>query len=101
MDDTNAFEWDEDKAIANWQKHGVSFQQAISAFRDPFGVERFDERVDYGEERTNLLGMYKGVVLHITYTERGDRIRLISARRAEKHEQNDYYSQNAQGRDGV
>lgn len=101
MNDVGAFEWDEDKAAANWQKHGVSFQQAIAAFRDPFGVEIIDERMDYGEERINLLGMCNGVILHVTYTERGDRIRLISARRAEKHEKKDYYSQNEQGRDGV
>lgn len=99
MDDTSNFYWDEDKAVANWQKHGISFEEAIAAFRDHFAIETFDERMDYGEERINLIGMCNGVILHVTYTERGDRIRLISARRAEKHEQQDYYSQNAQGRD--
>jgi uncharacterized protein len=98
MDDANDFEWDADKAAANWQRHGVSFQEAINAFRDPFAVEIIDERMDYGEERINLIGigMCNGVILHVTYTERSDRIRLISARRAEKHEQDHYYSQNAQ-----
>jgi uncharacterized DUF497 family protein len=61
-----------------------------------FAVEIIDERMDYGEERINLIGMGNGVILHVTYTERSDRIRLISARRAEKHEQDHYYSQNAQ-----
>jgi uncharacterized DUF497 family protein len=41
-----------------------------------------------------LLGMC-GVILHVTYTERGERIRIISARRAERHEQDDYYRENA------
>jgi uncharacterized protein len=100
MDDANKFEWDNDKAITNWQKHGVSFSQAIKAFNDPFGIERFDERENYGEERINLIGMCDGVLLHITYTERGERIRLISARKAEKYERNDYYRENAQGWDG-
>ena len=44
---------------------------------------------------SNLLGMCEGVILHVTYTERGQRIRIISARRAERHEQDDYYRQNA------
>jgi len=54
-----------------------------------------DDREDYDEERVNLLGMCDGVLLHVTYTERGERIRLISARRAEKHEQDYYYSENS------
>ncbi|MEH1845235.1 MAG: BrnT family toxin [Nostoc sp.] len=67
---------------------------------DHFAIERFDARENYGEERINLIGMCDGVLLHVTYTERGERIRLISARKAQKHERNDYYRQNAQGWDG-
>jgi uncharacterized protein len=89
------FEWDDAKAIANWHAHGVSFSHAIKAFRDRFAVERFDDREDYDEERINLLGMCEGVILHVTYTERSERIRIISARRAERHEQDDYYRENA------
>jgi uncharacterized DUF497 family protein len=89
------FEWDDAKAAANWRDHGVSFHHAIKAFRDRFAVERFDDREDYGEERINLLGICEGVILHVTYRERGDRIRIISARRAAKHEQDDYYRENA------
>ncbi len=88
------FEWDDTKAAANWRDHGVAFHQAIKAFRDPFAVERFDDREDYGEERVNLLSMCEGMILHVTYTERGERIRIISARRAERHEQDDYYREN-------
>ena len=89
------FEWDDAKAAANLRDHGVSFAQAAAACRDPFAVEWIDDRKDYGEERINLLGMCEGVILHVTYTERGERIRIISARRAERHEQDDYYRQNA------
>jgi len=89
------FEWDNDKAVINWRVHGVEFHHAIRAFRDPFAVERIDAREDYGEERINLVGMCDGVLIHVTYTERGERLRLISARRAERHEQDDYYSENS------
>lgn len=95
MDDADKFEWDDNKAVANWQKHSITFDQAIKAFRDPSAFERIDEREDYGEERINLIGMSDGIILHVTYTERGKRIRLISARKAKKHEQVYYYRQNA------
>jgi hypothetical protein len=91
----DAFEWDDDKAAANWRDHGVTFDQAVKAFRDPFAIEKIDDRENYGEERVNLIGMCDGVPLHLTYTERGTRTRIISARRAERHEQEDYYRQNA------
>ena len=89
------FEWDDAKAALNWRTHEVAFQQAVKVFRDPFALEWIDDREDYGEERINLLGRCEGVLLHVTYTERGERIRLISARRAERHEQDDYYRENA------
>ena len=64
-------------------------------FRDPFAIEQIDDREYYGEERVNLIGMGEGTLLHITYTERGEHIRIISARQAEKHEQDDYYRENS------
>lgn len=94
MQDT-VFEWDDAKAALNWHTHGVAFPQAVVAFRDPFALEWIDDRENYGEERINLLGRCEGVLLHVTYTERDERIRLISARRAERHEQDDYYRENA------
>jgi uncharacterized protein len=90
-----AFEWDDAKAAANWRDHGVSFHHALKAFRDRFAIERFDDREGYGEERINRLGICDGVILHVTYTERGERIRIISARRANRHEQDDYYRENS------
>lgn len=89
------FEWDAEKAAANARTHGLAFHQAILAFRDPFAVERIDDRGGYGEERINLVGMCAGVLVHVTYTERVDRIRIISARRAERHEQDHYYRENS------
>jgi uncharacterized DUF497 family protein len=53
------------------------------------------DREDYGEERINLLGMCEGVIRYVTYTESGERIRTISARRAERHEQDGYYRENS------
>jgi uncharacterized DUF497 family protein len=91
----DGFEWDAEKAAANWRNHGVTFDQGARACRDPFAIERLDERETYGEERINLIGMCGNVILHVTYTERGDRIRIISARRAEKHEQDDYFRENS------
>jgi uncharacterized DUF497 family protein len=95
MDDTDNFEWDSRKAVANLKKHDVTFDQAIEAFHDPYAFEEVDERKDYGEERINLIGMCNGMIIHVTYTERGERIRLISARKAEKDERDDYYRQKA------
>ena len=89
------FEWDQDKADANLAHHGVCFDDAVKAFYDPLAVERFDTREDYGEDRINVIAMCDGDLLHVTYVERGDRIRIISARRADRNEQDDYYRKNA------
>jgi len=91
----SGFDWHDAKAKANWLKHGVTFDQGAKAFRDARAVERIDEREDYGEERINLLGMCDGVILHVTFTERSDRIWIISARRAKRHEQDDYFRENS------
>jgi uncharacterized DUF497 family protein len=73
----------------------VTFAQAVYAFRDPFAVEWIDDRATYGEERIVLLGSVGGQILSIVYTERGERLRIISARRATKYEKDHYYRQNA------
>jgi uncharacterized protein len=92
------FEWDRDKASANWRDHGVTFDQALKAVRDAFAIEAIDERENYGEERVNLIGMCDGTLLNVTYTDRGERIRIISARRAQRHEQDNYFRANTSGR---
>lgn len=89
------FEWDEAKASENLAKHQVSFAEATAVFRDPFGVELIDDRANYGEERIILIGMTSQRILVVVYTERVQRTRIISARRATKHEQNYYYRENA------
>ncbi|TIQ37380.1 MAG: BrnT family toxin [Mesorhizobium sp.] len=84
------FEWDGDKAASNLAKHGVAFSDAKRLFDDIHGLHYADRSMDYEEERFIGIGMINGVVLTVVYTERGDRIRLISARRATRHEQKAY-----------
>ena len=92
---SNIYDWDPPKAEINWRDHGVTFVHAIRAIKDPFSIEWIDDRENYDEERINLLGMCDGVILHVTYTERNDLIRIISARRAERHEQDHYFRENS------
>jgi uncharacterized DUF497 family protein len=90
------FEWHEAKAEANLQAHGVSFELARTVFKDPFAVERLDDRENYGEKRFVIVGKAAGeVVLFVAYTERKERIRIISARRATQYEQDDYFRQDS------
>jgi len=89
------FEWDAGKARVNLRLHGVSFELARTVFRDVFAIERLDDREDYGEDRFVVVGMAAGeILLFVAYTEREDRIRIISARRATQHEKDDYFRQN-------
>lgn len=90
------FEWHEAKAEANWRNHGVSFELAKTVFNDPFAIERIDDREDYGEQRFVIVGMAEGhVLLFVAYTEREQRVRLISARRVTQNEEEDYFRQNS------
>jgi uncharacterized protein len=89
------FDWDAEKAMSNLRDHGVAFQKATKVFYDSFAIEDIDDREYYDEERVNRIGMCEGTILHVTYTERGDVLRIISARQAEKHEQDNYYRENA------
>jgi uncharacterized DUF497 family protein len=91
----DAFEWDDAKAAENLRAHRVSFEEATLAIADPFGTEWVDTREAYGEERVVVVGLSQGQLLTVVYTERGERLRIISARKATKHEQDDYYRQNA------
>jgi uncharacterized protein len=91
---SESFEWDEVKAAENYAKHGVSFETAVKVFGDPFGIERLDDRQDYGEERFILIGTAEEAVITVVYTERNGRFRIISARRATRHEQDDYFVEN-------
>jgi uncharacterized DUF497 family protein len=90
------FEWDKAKAEKNWRTHGVSFDLARTVFRDPFAVEFMDDRQEYGEERFVIIGMAESqVLLFVAYSERQNRIRIISARRATQREPENYFLQNS------
>jgi len=90
------FAWDDAKAKANLRAHGVSFELAKAVFKDPFAVELVDDREDYGEERFVIIGMAeRKALLFVAFTEREEGIRIISARRATRDEQNHYFKQNA------
>jgi len=91
---TLKFDWNKSKAKDNYAKHGVSFELAKKVFKDPFAVEFLDDRQDYGEERFVIIGIVDGHILYVAYTERKDVIRIISARRATKHEQETYLQEN-------
>ena len=88
------FEWDFKKAKTNLEKHGVSFEEASTAFRDPLSLTIDDPLHSRDEERLVLIGMsYNNHLLVIVHTERGDNIRIISARKATKKERK-YYETN-------
>ena len=85
------FEWDEAKAKLNLKKHGVSFFTAAASFRNQ-RVERIDDRADYGEVRWIALGQADMEIYRIVFTWRSEnRIRIISAQRASKNEEEIYY----------
>ena len=83
-------EWDEAKHEANRKKHRIDFRTASKAFLDPYVIE-FDDRDASGELRHNAIGLVDGRMLFVTYTMRGDVIRIISARGAEPHEKRKYH----------
>jgi uncharacterized protein len=84
------FEWDDDKAGVNLTKHSIPFELARKVFSDPAHQERLDD--DPGEERWIALGCAEGRVLVVTFTERENRTRIISARKANKNEQRRYFA---------
>jgi len=91
----DAFEWDEIKAAKNYAAHGVSFEAARDAFKDPFAIEWLDKREPYGEDRFVIIGMADDRLLYVAYTMRGDVIRIISARGAEPYEKRQYHEENS------
>ena len=85
------FEWDPEKDEANRKKHGVSFRAAISAFMDPLSITIADPDHSRGEKRFLLLGEnHEGRLLVISHTDRQDRIRIISVRKADRRERREY-----------
>jgi len=85
------FEWDPRKAVSNLVKHGVSFQEAATVFGDTLGRIVADPRHSLEEERLVLLGLSQEKrLLAVMFVERGEAIRIISARRATRRERRDY-----------
>ncbi|KPV52751.1 hypothetical protein SE17_13635 [Kouleothrix aurantiaca] len=84
------YEWDQNKAISNLQKHGVRFADAVAVFSDEFALTMADDFAD--EQRFVTLGADAfGTLLVVVYTWRAeDRIRLISARKANRQERLQY-----------
>jgi uncharacterized DUF497 family protein len=88
------FEWDDIKAASNWRDHGVTFEVAQEVFKDIFAVEWDDDGQDDTEERFVTIGMVENRLLFVSYTLRGKRIRIISARLAEPYERRRYHNEN-------
>ena len=85
------FEWDAQKARDNLQKHGVSFDEAVTAFSDLLSRTIRDPDHSHVEERYLLMGLSnRRRLLLVAHTEHGDRIRLITARLASKRERHQY-----------
>jgi uncharacterized protein len=90
MDDVE-FEWDDEKADSNLKKHGVSFEEGATIFNDPQIATIFDPSHSEDEERNISIGIsIQGNLLVMVHTEREERIRLISCRKATNAERKTY-----------
>ena len=87
------FEWDEEKDRINREKHGISFETASYVFLDEHYIEMYDFEHSIDEDRYIAIGRV-GDLLFVVFTERGENIRLISARLATESERRLYYDQN-------
>ena len=88
---TQRFEWDGTKAVANLRKHGVPFEEAASVFSDPLAYTFGDPDHSVGEQRLLTFGFSQsGRLLAIVHADRGRAIRIISARKATRHERGIY-----------
>ena len=85
------FEWDPEKAGSNLKKHQVSFEEAGTIFEDPQYISFIDEEHSADEERYITIGLStRNRLLMVAHAERGDQIRIISARKATKNEEKFY-----------
>ena len=90
----DGFEWHYDKAQRNIQKHGISFEEAASVFQDESALLIADPDHSHHEDRFILLGMSEQTrILVVVHCERGNHIRIISARRATPKERKQYERQ--------
>jgi uncharacterized protein len=87
------FEWDPEKARWNIARHGVTFDEATTAFGDPLSVTISDPRHSVGEHRFVLFGLSaNGRLLAVSHADRDGTARIISARLATRHERKQYES---------
>ncbi|MEF3696989.1 BrnT family toxin [Desulfolutivibrio sp.] len=83
------FAWDEDKNTSNFYKHGLWLEDAWAVFQGPMTI-RVDDRRDYGETRYVALGCLENTIVFLAYAFRGEVVRVISMRRANKAERKIY-----------
>jgi hypothetical protein len=89
------FEWDRPKASANYRRHGLEFAEAVTAFADPLSLVIPDPDHSAVEERFVLMGhVVDGRLVVVAFTERGQRLRVISARLASRRERRAYEESN-------
>jgi len=85
------FEWNLDKAESNYRKHGVSFEEAATIFNDSLSVTFPDPDHSIGESRYVIIGVSRfGQLLIVAHTNQGEKIRIISARKATRQERRFY-----------
>lgn len=87
-----SFEWDDEKRATNREKHGVDFVDVLGVFEDPWRVVRSDDRRPYGEDRKQCIGALAHLVIFVVYAQRADVVRIISARKASRHERETYHA---------
>jgi uncharacterized DUF497 family protein len=90
------YEWDEAKRLASIQKHAIDFTGIEKVVPGNTGT-MLDDRFDYGESRFITLGLLSGRVIDIAHTETDEVIRIISVRKATKHEEAGYFQEIADG----
>ncbi|BBD69877.1 hypothetical protein NIES4072_27870 [Nostoc commune NIES-4072] len=89
------FEWNPDKAALNLEKHGISFPEAATVFNDPLSVTFPDPDHSIGESRYIIIGVSRfGQLLVVAHTDRGEKVRIISARKATRKEKRFYEERN-------
>jgi uncharacterized DUF497 family protein len=92
--DTMEFEWDYEKELENIRKHHINFTVAKKIFSDENRIEIYDKKHSIDEDRYNTIGAVDDI-LFVVYTERHDKVRLISARLASEKERRLYYDSNS------
>ena len=85
-------EWDDEKNIKNYKKHKIYFEDAAFVFLDDYRIEDYDELHSDEEDRIKVIGKVAKVLV-VIYTERGEKFRIISARYANKDDEEEYYGQ--------